>query len=530
MLAVIVPPVVKPCEPLVGAYALARILRRNGIPCKVVDSNLQWFQHQLWGRDLRVIASNQPQPGPSLAAHRLHRAINHVERGNPLQDARTYQNRDRYQQSIEHLQVVLRLAADQSLTEQPGLADFRIPGLRPVLRQDLIDYSRRPTTVFDDYLEHTLLPEIEALQPKVVGFSLTFLHQAFATVRMATAIRNHFPTVRQILGGALVECWAEADWSRPPFNLFDAVISLQPEAWQQWAAIVGAPMPRPHGQGLFPDPLDLSRQEFFAPEPIFPMAFGLGCAWGHCTFCPDYHRHRYEPTADSSWVANVEQLLGRHSSLVIHLTDSCVPADTLDGLAKIIRERRWPIRWHAFVRLEKSLLQPGRLESWARGGCGLLQFGLETAAPELLKLMQKGIAIAQAAEILQQSAAVGIRNYVYLLFGFPGETAVHQSQTLEFVLQHQNAIHYLNNALFNLPKGSPIAQNPERFGIESVQPLPGEDRDLSLYLDFLDRHGSARQRARTFVQRAFLAEPSIRQRVNSLPPVFKSNHAIFTCW
>jgi hypothetical protein len=223
-------------------------------------------------------------------------------------------------------------------------------------------------------------------------------------------------------------------------------------------------------------------------------------------------------------------MLSRHPALVVHLTDSCAPPVCLDQLARLIRERHWPVRWYAFVRMEKALLEPGRLESWARGGCGLLELGLETASPELLKTMHKGIAIAHAADILRQSAAAGIRNTVYLLFGFPGETSEHQRQTMDFVLQHQDAIHYLNNALFNLPKGSPIAEDPSRFGIRSLCPMTGEDSDLSLYLDFVDQQGSARQRARSFVQHTLLADPAIRQRVHSLPPIFKSNHAIFAGW
>jgi hypothetical protein len=529
-MAIIVPPVVKPCEPLIGAYALTHFLRRHSIPCMVIDSNLEWFQHQLWGRELQAIVSDQLHPITGSSIKRLQRAVDHVSRGNSLRNQRSYQHRDRYQQSIEYLQTALGLGSSPTADEEPGLADFRVHGLRPVLRRDLVGYCQRPSTVFDDYLERRLLPKIAAVQPDAIGFSLTFLHQSFATMRMAAVIRRHYPRIRLILGGALVECWQDADWSRPPFNLFDAVISLQPAQWRNWERIVGSPVPHPYGHGLFPDPEDLARQPFFAPEAVFPMAFGLGCAWGRCTFCPDYHRHPYQPAGDASWVASVERMLSRHPALVIHLTDSCVPPVCLDQLARLIRERHWPVRWYAFVRLEKALLEPGRLESWARGGCGLLEFGLETASPELLKKMQKGIAIAHAAYILRQSAAVGIRNTVYLLFGFPGETAEHQSQTLDFVLQHQDAIHYLNNALFNLPKGSPIAEDPSRFGIRSLCPMPGEDSDLSLYLDFVDQHGSARQRARSFVQHTLLADPVIRQRVHSLPPVFKSNHAIFAGW
>ena len=530
MLALIVPPVAKPCEPLIGAYSLARLLRRQNLACTVFDANLGWFQHQLWGAGRPVVTADSGcEPPAKLSGRRLHRALRHTASGNPLRDPATYRSRDRYQQAIEHVEAVLR-ACSPSGGEQPGLADFRVLGGRAVARRDLVEFMERPSTVFDHYLTAALLPRLAAVQPEIIGISVTFLHQVFAAVRTARLIRDAFPQTPMVLGGALVECWNRADWTLPPFHSFDAVISLQASSWETWLRRFHLPVPHPHGQAFFPDPADVLGKEFFAPEPILPLALGLGCAWGQCTFCPDYQRQSYQLAQDVSWLGAVEQMLREHRSLVLHLTDSCVPPEALDRLAAIVRERHWPVRWYAFVRLEKALLDPGRLEHWASGGCGMLQFGLETAAPELLKAMHKGIHLKHAAPILQRAADLGIRNYVYLLFGFPGETPDHLQQTMDFVLRYQGAIHYLNNALFNLPKGSPIATHPETYGIKKLRRFPGEDSDLSLYLDFEDHQGSARRRARSFLQHTFLADAAIRQRALALPPVFKSNHAILACW
>jgi hypothetical protein len=530
MLALIVPPVAKPCEPLIGAYSLARLLRRQDVACTLIDANLSWFHNQLWGSGRPAIATGSAgEPEGRNIGRRLQRALRHTTTGNPLRDPTTYESRDRHQQAVEHLEAVLRASA-LSADEQPGLADFRIQGRRPVVRKDLVDYMERPTTVFDDYLVASLIPKLAAIHPDIIGFSVTFLHQMFAAVRMARIIRDAFPSIPLVLGGALVECWNRADWTLPPFHLFEAVISLQATSWETWQRRFHLPVSHPYGHAFFPDTADVLGKEFFTPEPVFPLALGLGCAWGHCTFCPDYQRHPYQSAQDPSWLSALEQMLPKHRSLVLHLTDSCVPPQALDRLADALQERGWPVRWYAFVRLEKTLLQPGRLERWARGGCQMLQFGLETAAPDLLKAMHKGIQLKHAATILQRAADLGIRNYVYLLFGFPGEKTDHLHQTMDFIIRHQEAIHYLNNALFNLPKESPMAKHPEAFAIRKLRPFPGEDSDLSIYLDFDDDQGSARKRARSFLQRTFLADAAIRQRVLNLPSVFKSNHAVLAHW
>jgi hypothetical protein len=530
MLALIVPPVVKPCEPLIGAYSLARLLRRQDLPVTLIDANLDWFHHQLWGPGRPVVTAELGDKPTRSTGRRLQRALCHTYTGNPLRDPATYRNRDRYQQAVEHLETVLGGSTADFADERPGLADFRVRGHRPVSRQDLVAYLERPTSVFDSYLNRSLIPQLVSMQPQVIGFSVTFLHQMFATVRMADVLRRELPHIPLVLGGALVECWQGADWQHPPFDRFDAVISLQPSVWDTWRRRYGLPVPHPNGQIFVPDPEDILARRFFTAEPIVPLALGLGCAWGRCTFCPDYQRHSYQAASDQSWLQTLERVLEYHPALTLHLTDSCVPPEALDRLTTAIRERSLPVRWYAFVRLEKSLLQPGRLEQWVASGCQLLQFGLETAAPDLLKAMHKGIQQHYVAAVLDRTAGLGIRNYVYLLFGFPGETHDHRLQTLDFVVRHQRAIHYLNNAIFNLPKDSPIAICPEDFSIKTLRRFPGEDGDLSLYLDFDDGQGSARKRARVFLQQDFLGEPAVRQRVLALPPVFKSNHAVMTCW
>jgi hypothetical protein len=530
MLALIVPPVAKPCEPLIGAYSLARLVRRQNLPVSVIDANLDWFHYQLWGPG-RPATDPEGQGKPAgSSGRRLQRALRHTCNGNPLRDPFTYRVRDRYQQAVEHLETVLRGAAADLADERAGLADFRVRGCRPVSRQDLIAYQQRSTSIFDTYLKDSLVPQIIDMRPQVIGFSVTFLHQMFATMRMASILRRELPHIPLVLGGALVECWRGADWRRPPFDQFDAVIPLQSSSWDTWRSRFGLQVPYPNGLPFFPDPEDIVARAFFAPEPIVPLALGLGCAWGRCTFCPDYRRHPYQASTEQSWLQTLERVLEHHPALTLHLSDSCVAPEALDRLADAIHERALPVRWYAFVRLEKSLLQPGRLEQWVAGGCRLLQFGLETAATELLKAMHKGIQLRHAAAVLRRASDLGIRNYVYLLFGFPGETHDHQLQTLDFIVQHQQIIHYLNNAIFNLPKDSPIAMKPEAFSIRNLRRFPGETGDLSIYLDFDDGLGSARRRARSFLQQEFLAEPAVRQRVLALPPVFKSNHAIMTCW
>ena len=55
---------------------------------------------------------------------------------------------------------------------------------------------------------------------------------------------------------------------------------------------------------------------------------------------------------------------------------------------------------------------------------------VESGSPEVLKRLGKGAGAARARRVLRATAAAGIRNQVYLLFGVPGETDAEREQTL----------------------------------------------------------------------------------------------------
>ena len=338
MLLLLIPPVVKPCEPLLGPYSLARFARMQGIACTVMDCNLEWLCDRLWGQaeppvgcstgsypegspglldmpealspgsepvrpirsPVRPHAASLARPaqradaGPGEPAirigaktRRLQRARGHIARGNALTRMETYENLDRYGQAIEHLETVLQWAHGNGTAERAGLANFEVAGLRVVSRQDLSAYAEREATVFDTYIEQRVLPQVRELQPHTIGFSFTFLHQGFALIRFAKRIRECYPAIRLILGGPMAACWRDADWGRPPLDLFDAVFSTWSEPRSAAAGRI-FPLVLPPHEAFFPDLQDLPRAHFFAPKPILPMAFRLGCSYGGCRFCPDY--------------------------------------------------------------------------------------------------------------------------------------------------------------------------------------------------------------------------------------------------
>jgi radical SAM superfamily enzyme YgiQ (UPF0313 family) len=199
----------------------------------------------------------------------------------------------------------------------------------------------------------------------------------------------------------------------------------------------------------------------------------------------------------------------------LHLLDNAVTPSLLQALA----ENPPGMDWYGFARAEPLLAEPEFCRALRASGCVMLKLGLESGDQAVLDGLDKGIDLVLVEKVLAALAGAGIATYVYLLFGTPPETLAAARRTLEFVVQHQKEITFLNLAIFNLPLGSPEAATLELTGFY--------DGDLSLYQDFLHPAGWHRREVRRFLDREFRRHPAVAAILRRDPPFFTSNHAPF---
>jgi radical SAM superfamily enzyme YgiQ (UPF0313 family) len=152
-----------------------------------------------------------------------------------------------------------------------------------------------------------------------------------------------------------------------------------------------------------------------------------------------------------------------------------------------------------------------------RSGCVMLKLGLESGDQGVLDRMHKGIELDTASRVLGNLKKAGIASYVYLLFGTPAETIMEARRTLEFVVSHQQAVTYLNLAIFNMPL---CGQEAGEYENEEFY-----EGDLSLYTGFKHPRGFDRRTVRQFLEDEFKRHPAISAILRNDPPIFTSNHA-----
>ncbi len=386
-----------------------------------------------------------------------------------------------------------------------------VPSFAP-LRQAL--ESTAPTLVdrLVDQLAADLLAEH---QPQVVGFTVPFPGNLYGALRLARAMKQLRPGLPVVLGGGypstelrdLAEpaCFDYVDFvvldtgERPLECLLEHLAGGRSETQllrtfhRQNGQVVWLSDPQECDVRLVDtgtpttDGLPLDRYIGMA-EMLNPMhrlwtdgrwnklLLARGCYWAKCAFCDtclDYIRH-YEPLPARQIVDRMEALIAETGQTGFHLVDEAAPPALLRQLSQEIRRRRLTVSWWANIRFEKGFT-PALIESMALAGCIGVSGGLEAASDRLLKLLDKGVAVEQAARVAHGFASLDLLVHAYLMYGVPGQTDQETVDALERVRQlfQANCLHSAYWHRFAATVHSPIGREPERFGI-ILTPLPAD--------------------------------------------------------
>jgi radical SAM superfamily enzyme YgiQ (UPF0313 family) len=497
----IYPPVAKPSEPPAGLAKLSGLLSRYGITHTLLDANLEGL----------LAHANIPQTYTDRWSVRAFRDVS--KNLASLNDQRTYRHLDRYKRAVIDLNRVLEMSIKGNGVAL-GLANYQDPTLSPLRSRDLIRAAEEPErNPFYPYFRRRLLSLLEKEQPAHVGFSLNFLSQALCTFAMIGFLRQLCPELTLLLGGGLVTSWLRNPGWRNPFRgLVDHLIAGPGEA--QLLSILD--VHGTQGDHVTPNFDLLPIQDYLSPGFILPYSGSSGCYWNKCSFCPEKaEANPYVQVPIDYLINDLKNLITKTEPVLIHLLDNSMSPELLKGLA----ENPPGVPWYGFARISRHLTDLDFCTALKDAGCVMLQLGAESGDQGVLDGMHKGILVSTATSALQTLKRAGIAAYVYLLFGTPPETITEARKTLEFTVEHRDAIGFLNLALFNMPVRGSLTAELETSGFY--------EGDLSLYTDFSHPHAWNRREVRHFLKYEFKKHPAISPILTRDPPFFTSNHAPF---
>ena len=199
------------------------------------------------------------------------------------------------------------------------------------------------------------------------------------------------------------------------------------------------------------------------------LTMAHGCYWGKCTFCDislDYIK-LYEPVAANLLCDRIEELIAQTGQNGFHFVDEAAPPALMRALALEIIRRNLTVSWWTNIRFEKSFtLDLCRLLK--ASGCIAVSGGLEVASDRLLELIQKGVTVAQVAQVTRNFTEAGVMVHAYLMYGFPTQTAQETIDSLEMVRQ-MFELGILQSGFwhqFAMTAHSPVGMYPEKFSVK----------------------------------------------------------------
>lgn len=395
-----------------------------------------------------------------------------------------------------------------------------LPTLDPMLER----LNRQPTLV-DEIIDKLAKSLIENQPPlHVLGLTIPFPGTLYGALRIAQTIRKLSPATRILIGGGYVNSELRSLEDKRIFDLVDFI--LFDEGFLPLLAIcqdklTSATSTEPtqilssKGFHAFettaqppacfaPDYIGLDLGDYFdvveMPNPMYriwsdgkwlKMQLATGCYWHKCAFCDvalDYIK-RYCPAPVDIIVDEMERLVNETGRTGFHFVDEALSPALLASLSKEIISRNLTVTWWGNIRFDKAF-NAELAQLMADAGCVAVTGGLECAHDRLLKLMNKGITLASARNVLQALADAGIMTHAYLMYAFPTETEKEAMDALAFVRDcfADGILHSAFWHRFALTAHSPIAQHPETFSIALCKQQPVKQRFALNEIPFTQPH------------------------------------------
>jgi radical SAM superfamily enzyme YgiQ (UPF0313 family) len=154
-----------------------------------------------------------------------------------------------------------------------------------------------------------------------------------------------------------------------------------------------------------------------------------------------------------------------------------------------IIKRGLQLKWTSFARVDT--ISDAVLAKMKAAGCSAVSFGIESANPQILKTIKKGITLRQVEDAVNMCKRAEIMPFASFILGLPGETPATIKETMEF--------------------GNRLKKLGLSFGFHLLAPFPGtEVRERS------DRYGIkilTNDWSQYHANRAIVETPSVDQKI-----------------
>ena len=128
-----------------------------------------------------------------------------------------------------------------------------------------------------------------------------------------------------------------------------------------------------------------------------------------------------------------------------------------------IMKRNLQLKWTSFARVDT--ISDAVLVKMKAAGCCAVSFGIESANPQILKTIRKGITLEQVEEAVNMCKRADITPFASFILGLPGETPETIKETIDFGERlKEKGLSFGFHLLAPFP-GTEIREKSDRYGI-----------------------------------------------------------------
>ena len=342
---------------------------------------------------------------------------------------------------------------------------------------------------YSEYYEECIIESILALNPRVIGISITAINQVIPSFIFAKILKTKSPQSHITIGGA----WCTQTNQKlikviDKFSFLDSMIIYEgEESFYLLCKKVIEKKPLTNIPNIIlnqsskhsllstiyttrmndlptPDYSDLLKNNYDSLK-CFSLQSSRGCYWGKCTFCSyPILESAYKTRSVEKIVEDILQLVTQYGAKEIAFTDALLSPNYCRQLSLELIKRKIKIDWLIFARFEKQFTSD-LLNLMAKAGCVHVSWGLESANQRILELIDKNISLDKADEILSIAAENNIHNRVLVMYGHPTETYSEANETIEFIRSNKSTIHSIAYGYYNPEERTPIEEIALKLGI-----------------------------------------------------------------
>lgn len=207
---------------------------------------------------------------------------------------------------------------------------------------------------------------------------------------------------------------------------------------QQWNKIITKPenlsfLSLPHPDRVWTNAADKNYQANgnFKYHPGTYIQSASGCWHGACSFCVEQGQ-KYEVRPVEDVISEIEEIKAQNYREVFDDSATFPTGEWLSQFCDQLVRRKLGIRLGCNMRMVDV-----DYKSLRNAGFRMLLFGLESANPDTLLRINKGVKI-EDIKYIKKAAEAGLEPHVAVMFGYPWETdqdAVHTLRTVHYLLK-----------------------------------------------------------------------------------------------